>query len=56
MANPSEDPEFIKSFSEWLDSRGDSLPEPESFSEWLKQNDDDILKRPGPARPAGSGD
>jgi hypothetical protein len=47
--NLSNDPEYIKSFSEWLDSREDSLPEPESFSEWLKQNGDDILERPEPS-------
>jgi hypothetical protein len=56
MANPSNDPEFIKSFSEWLDSNNDSLPEPESFSEWLRQNDDAILERAEAARAAGHSD
>jgi hypothetical protein len=55
-ASPLDDPDFIQSFSEWLDSREDSLPEPESFSDWLKQNDDAILERPETSRPAGSSD
>lgn len=46
MTTPEDvDPTFAESFSEWLDSNNDSLPEPESFSEWLNQNDDAILQR-----------
>lgn len=37
-----EDPEFQKSFSQWLDENNDSLPEPESFSGWLALNNDTI--------------
>lgn len=48
-----DDPAFVQSFSEWLDSRKDSLPEPEDFPEWLKRNEDDIDQQSESTRTTG---
>lgn len=36
------DPEFIRSFAEWLTEVNDALPEPDSFFEWIERHEDAI--------------